>query len=125
MEVYGSHAEDIICCICPHIRKCHFEVEEDVKKLFEEEFLSKKSSNFPREKIILKGKTILREGKEVQKYFIDTTLLNILMLQEMGLRKGNIIDSGICTVCEADSFHSYRVDKELSGRNASLIMKRG
>ena len=34
-EEYGCNASDIICCICPSIRKCHFEVEKDVKDLFE------------------------------------------------------------------------------------------
>ena len=33
---FGSDVKDIICCICPSIRKCHFEVEEDVKNLFYE-----------------------------------------------------------------------------------------
>ena len=31
---YNSNPKDIICCICPSIRKCHFEVGEDVKNLF-------------------------------------------------------------------------------------------
>jgi copper oxidase (laccase) domain-containing protein len=35
---YGSNPKDIICCICPSIRKCHFEVEKDVQTLFENEF---------------------------------------------------------------------------------------
>ena len=26
---YGSNSKDIICCICPSIRKCHFEVRKD------------------------------------------------------------------------------------------------
>ena len=31
---YGSKVEDIICILGPTIRKCHFEVDEDVKELF-------------------------------------------------------------------------------------------
>ncbi len=34
----GVKPENIICCICPSIRKCHFEVREDVMELFEEKF---------------------------------------------------------------------------------------
>ena len=34
---YGCNPADIICCICPSIRKCHFEVEKDVKDMFEKE----------------------------------------------------------------------------------------
>ena len=37
------------------------------------------------------------------------------------LRKENIIDSNICTVCNSNLFHSYRVDKENSGRNMAII----
>ena len=35
---FNSKPEDIICCICPSIRKCHFEVNRDVKEMFENEF---------------------------------------------------------------------------------------
>lgn len=35
---YGSKPENMICCICPSIRKCHFEVEEEVQRQFEETF---------------------------------------------------------------------------------------
>ena len=40
---------------------------------------------------------------------------------EAGLKEQNIIDSNICTVCNSDLFHSYRVDREMSGRNGALI----
>ena len=35
---YGSKPEDIIACIGPCIGKCHFEVDEDVKNIFEQAF---------------------------------------------------------------------------------------
>ena len=38
VKEFDCKPEDIICCICPSIRKCHFEVDKDVKDLFEEEF---------------------------------------------------------------------------------------
>ena len=67
--------------------------------------------------IMEKGK--IKEGK--QKYFIDTNLINERLLQDMGLKKENIIQSNICTVCHSDKLHSYRVDKEKSGRNTAII----
>lgn len=121
IETYHSKPEDIICCICPHIRKCHFEVEEDVKNLFEKEFCYIGKLN----EIIIEGDKENREGREIQKYYIDTCLINKIILQEVGLKLENIIDSGICTVCDSDSFHSYRVDKLQSGRNATMIMIKG
>lgn len=113
MQEYGSRPEDIICCICPCIRQCHFEVEEEVKELFEKEYANLKNID----RIIQKGDVI--EGK--QKYHIDTTEINKQLLKQVGLKKENIIDSEICTVCNQEQFHSYRVDKENSGRNAAII----
>ena len=113
IKVFGCELSDIICCIGPCIRKCHFEVEQDVMQMFKNEFEYTGRIN----EIIEQGKIL--EG--VQKYNIDTTLINKIILQEIGLREQNIIDSNLCTVCNSDLFHSYRVDKEASGRNGAFI----
>ena len=114
VQNYGSNPSDIICCIGPHIRKCHFEVEEDVMQMFKDKF----EYAFKPDEIISVG--YKKEG--VQKYYIDTTLINKFMLEEQGIKKENIFDSGICTVCESHNFHSHRTDGENSGRNAAMIM---
>ncbi len=113
IEEYNSKPEDIICCIGPAIGKCHFEVDEDVKNIFETTF-SYMNIN---DRIIEKGE--VKEGK--QKYFIDTNLINRIMLEEIGLLKENIIESNICTVCNKDVLHSYRVDKQNAGRNTAIM----
>ena len=109
IEDYSSDPGDIIACIGPTIRKCHFEVDEDVKELFEK--------NFNNSKIILKGE--IKEGK--QKYFVDTVLANIMIMKSLGLKDENIIDSKICSVCESKLIHSYRVEGKEAGRCTSLI----
>ena len=106
---YKCKPEDIICCIGPTIRSCHFEVDEDVKNLFKDAF-----GNI---NIFHLGE--IKQGK--QKYFIDTVLANITMMKELGLKDENIIDSGICSVCQNKFIHSYRAEKELAGRNTALI----
>ena len=110
---YGCNPRDIIVCICPSIRKCHFEVDEDIAVKFYEKF--KYLYNI--DDIISKGK--IKENK--QKYNIDTVLINKTVLLNLGLQEKNIIDCDICTVCNSDKFHSYRVDKEASGRNTGII----
>lgn len=112
-EEYNCNPKNIICCICPHIRKCHFEVESDVEELFRDKF--KYLNNL--DEIIVKAKVV--DGK--QKYNIDTTLINRLILEEVGIKIENIYDSGICTVCHKDVFHSYRSERENSGRNTAII----
>lgn len=95
-EEYNCDPKDIICCMCPSIRKCHFEVEKDVKDLFTNEF--KELSGF------------IEETTHNEKWHIDTILINRLILLNAGLRQENIIDSGICSVCNSDIIHSYRVE---------------
>ena len=109
---FGCNPKDIICCICPSIRKCHFEIDKDVKDLFEEEF---KDLN------ISKNTDIMEKQKDKEKWNIDTVLINKIILEKAGLKTENIIDSGLCSVCNKDLIHSFRVEKQGYGLNTALI----
>ena len=113
IKEYNSKCEDIICVIGPCIRKCHFEVDEEVQKEFSNKFTEIVGIN----DLISKGNII--KGK--QKYYIDTVEINRRMLKEEGLKEENIIDSKICTVCNSDLIYSYRGNDETMCRNTSLI----
>ena len=110
VKQFNCMPEDIICCICPSIRKCHFLVKEDVKKIFEENFQDLKISQ-----------EIIQELDKDKQWLIDTVLINTILLEKEGLKKENIVDSKICTVCNSQILHSYRVDKENFGLNTALI----
>lgn len=112
-KIYNSNPKDIICCICPSIRKCHFEVDENVKDIFQNEFEDLDMTN------------IIEKAKDKEKWFIDTVEINNLLLQKEGLKKENIIDSKLCSVCNHDIIHSYRMEKETYGISAALIGKIG
>ena len=43
------------------------------------------------------------------------------MLEKFGLLPKNIIQSNICTVCNSDHTHSFRADKDKSGRMTAVI----
>lgn len=109
---FNCKPENIICCICPSIRKCHFEVDKDVKDMFEYEFKDLKSEELC---------DIIQEKIPNEKWNIDTVLINKIMLQKLGLKQENIIDSGICSVCNSDMIHSYRVEKKGYGLNTAII----
>ena len=113
IQEYNCNPKDIICCICPSIRKCHFEVDTDVMEIFKNEF----EYTGKIDEIISLGRTV--DNK--QKYNIDTILINKILLEDMGLQPQNIIDSGICTVCNSKDFHSFRVEKETFGINGAFI----
>lgn len=109
VKEYGCNPQDLICCICPSIRKCHFEVDKEVKDLFVKQFDD------------LDLKQIIEKQKEKEKWNIDTVLINQIILKREGLKEENIIDSGICSVCNSNLIHSYRIEKQDYGLNTALI----
>lgn len=108
VKEFGCNPKDIICCICPSIRKCHFEVDKDVAEMFKSEFLELKESEFI-------------EKQKIEKWNIDTVYINKEILKKQGLKEENIIDSGLCSVCNCDSIHSFRTEKQGYGLETALI----
>jgi len=112
-EKYNSNTEDIICVIGPTIRKCHFEVKQDVRDIFYNEFKYMQNIN-----------DIIEYNEETESYFIDTVEINKNLLKEEGIPEENIIDSKVCTYCNSDIIHSYRKEGKEAGRNTALICLR-
>ena len=107
IECFGCNPKDIICCIGPSIGKCHFEVEENVFNIFKQKFQD-----------IDLMKYVVQNN---EKFYIDTVGINRLVLEKNGLLPENIIQSDICTVCNSKYTHSFRKDKEISGRMTAVI----
>ena len=118
-EQFGCEPKDIICCISPSIRKCHFEVDEDVKDIFLNEFKNLEGNKFMND--IVSIEKIIEKNPQKNKWNIDTVLINKILMKEEGLKPENIIDSGICSMCNSDIIHSYRVEKENYKTEAALI----
>ena len=116
VKEFGCREQDIICCMCPSIRKCHFEVDKDVKDMFEQEYKNTQGINL---------EEIIEEKIKDKKWNIDTILINRIILKNAGLKEENIVDSGLCSVCHSDKIHSYRAEKEGYGLNTALICGRG
>lgn len=110
---YGCKPENIIACICPSIRACHFEVDTDVMELCKETFAYTNRLN----EIIKIGK--IKDGK--QKYNIDTVLITKILLEYENLKSENVIDSGICSVCSHEKIHSRRADGIDFGLGTAII----
>lgn len=107
-EEYDCDFEDIICCMCPSIRKCHFEVDRDVYEMFYNEFQD------------LENIDEIIEQKN-NKWYIDTISINREILNKLGLKQENIIDSGICSVCNKDIVHSFRAEGKEYGLSTAII----
>ena len=104
-QEYGTNPADVICVLCPSIGLDHFEVDDDVKDLFVEEFGERYMYG-------LNGKT-----------YIDAARHLTESLVEIGVKLQNVHDAGLCTVCNKELLHSYRGigSKEPCYHNAALI----
>jgi len=109
---FDCKPENIICCICPSIRKDHFEVEKDVKDMFENEFQDLDISN---------NLDIMEKQENKEKWNIDTVLINKIILKNAGLKLENIIDSKICSKCNSNLVHSFRAEGKGYGLATALI----
>ena len=71
IKKFNCDPKDIICLIGPTIRKCHFEVDEDIKNQFVASF-----------KNICNEKRFVSKGSKKGKYYIDTVYLNKKMIAD-------------------------------------------
>ena len=110
IKEFSSNVEDIIVCIGPSIMECCFEVDKDVVDVFNNNYTDI-------EEFIRLGE--IKEGK--QKYYIDTVGINKRELIKLGILEENIYLSNVCTMCSSDTYYSYRVYGQDSGRNVTLI----
>ncbi len=86
---YSSSPDDIIAAIGPSISKCHFEVGEEVSKVFYDSG---------------KGEWVDRSFK---KPHIDLKGCIFSQLTKVGIKEENITVSDICTYCD-ENFYSHR-----------------
>lgn len=86
---FESKASDIKVFVWPHIKKCHFEIKDDILDKFPDKF-------------------VLREN-----WIIKVDLLWIIRdkLEKLWIPLQNITSSQECTYCKSDKYFSYRRDK--------------
>jgi YfiH family protein len=98
-EEFSINPENIFAYIGPGISHEYFEVGKDVYDLFESDV------------------KITRD----EKHFVDLKKHNYLQLIRLGVKPENIEVSDLCTYKEKDLFHSYRRDRDNSGRMIGVI----
>lgn len=94
---YNSNLNDLEVFIGPHIRNCHFEIQEDILNQFNE-------------------LDILRRDNKI---FVDLSKSVGRQLIELGINEKNINISNECTYCLDNKYFSYRRDR-LSGLKTML-----
>src|SRR5207249_4464730 len=91
---WSSRPEDLHAAIGPGIGPCCFEVGPEVALQF---------------------------GLPAERNRIDLPDAVRRQLLDAGLDSRRIYTAGLCTVCHADEFHSFRRDREKAGRMFSVI----
>lgn len=116
---HGANPQKISAIIGPHIQKQSFEVGNGVR----DQILSSLGPLNPPESNCVKDTiTNYAEAISDEKSLVDLNLVVRTQLQQQGIELDNVFDLHIDTV-KNPQFHSYRRDKEKSGRQISFICR--
>ena len=112
-EIYGTDPKDLLCAIGPSICRNCYEVSEDVASEFKKAFPG-------RETEILNDDGLNEAGEH--KFHLDLWNANRIVMEEAGVRAGNISMTDICTNCNPELLFSHRFTKGQRGNNGAFIM---
>lgn len=103
-EEFHSSPGDILIALGPSIRKCCYDVGDEVKNAIER----------------------ATEGdgyyyKKENKYFLDLSSANVLQALSSGVPRHNIWQSEECTYCSPEKFFSHRYSKGSAERQGGFI----
>lgn len=118
-ELIGAGGGELIAAVGPHIEACCFEVGEDVAR----ELAGASTAG---ESAVLRGsKALCEDAPPEGKPRVDLRRIVRAQLEEAGIEPGSIDDVRGCTVCDKERFHSFRRDRDRSGRLLSAVVARG
>jgi YfiH family protein len=96
---FHTQTKDLLVAFGPAIRSCCYEVTGEMKKYFPDSLIARND-----------------------KLYLDLVGVNLTQLRKIGVKKQNIIDTGICTACQNQAFFSYRKEGPDAGRIMSVMM---
>ncbi|MGL4392548.1 MAG: peptidoglycan editing factor PgeF [Fusobacteriaceae bacterium] len=123
---YGTEPKDLLVALGIGISQKNYEVSKDFYEKFSDKFSEEIiSKSFIKKEIIEEIKEKSKEDKKnieenTEKYIFDNEIFNYRLMIKYGVQSENIFMSGLCTY-EDKNLHSYRRDKENSGRNGAYI----
>jgi len=109
IDRYASNPATILVGIGPGIGPCCYEVDNQVKSLYEEDFSY--------------GRRLIEERNG--KLFLNLWEANRSQMLDTGIREEHIELAGLCTSCHPQFFFSHRRERGRTGRFAALIGMKG
>lgn len=98
-QEFGSKAVEIVAFIGPSAGQCCYEVGEEVAKQFDANFVHRRSGSI----------------------YLDIKKANVDQLRRAGVPASNIEVHRDCTICNPEVYHSYRRERQNSGRMMGVI----
>jgi YfiH family protein len=108
-ERFGVEPRDLLVAIGPCIHQCCYEVGPELR----EEFAAHGHDTAQVHRWFSKGRG--------DRWQLDVTGSNRDQLEFLGVPPDQIIDSGLCTACHPEVFHSYRRSGSRAGRMLGVI----
>lgn len=102
---FDCRPEDMIVATGPSIRQCSYEVGPEVKTAVEH--------------ATGQGSYYRKDG---EKFFIDIAAANRIQALSMDVAEDHIWQSGECTFCNPEKYHSYRYSGNSAGRQGGFIV---
>lgn len=117
---FGCRPSDMYAAVGPGVCRDCYEMGDEVYDAFASEW-----GTADAERLLSRYPASDEEGRAVPggKYHLDLREANRLTLLRMGIPEENIAVSNVCTMCNADSFYSYRAGR-LENEQAAMIVNR-
>jgi len=109
---FGSHPGNCLAVVGPAIRRCCYEVGEEVVEAFTKEF--ERTERFL-------SATPSGKATRANSRCVDLAEACRIQLLDAGLAAANILTDGPCTACYKERFFSHRADAGKAGRMMSVI----
>ncbi|MDP3386754.1 MAG: peptidoglycan editing factor PgeF [Eubacteriales bacterium] len=109
-QTFGTNPQELLVAIGPSICKDCYEVDIDVKAVFDE--------------LHVGVDELVTFRQETNKYYLDITGINRKLIVDQGIKPENIYLSDYCTMTNLDLFFSHRGHKGRRGSNAAMMQLR-
>ena len=134
-RMFGSRPRNLLAAVGPSIRKCCYEVGEEVADAFcgafpaGETFFHKAAATPEELRMALRYQTLFMlqapPGHQVEDSFskvhLDLAAAVRYQLEHAGIPAGQVYVADYCTACRTDLFYSYRREGALAGRMMAVI----
>ncbi len=106
-ETFSTKAEDLIAVVGPSIGPCCYEVDRVVRDAMKDD-----------------AALLFTPSDNRDRWMFDLPRANRLQILDAGVPSANIVEAGICTSCQRDTFFSHRGEGGRTGRQLSFLMIR-